>query len=193
MKYCGNCGTSINEGELFCRMCGNKVAITSIDSSDSIQQSGQNVDVNIPTQNNISLDEELMTSYIGRSINDFKSNFSIFFFLFGIFYSLYRKMWLLSITIIAANLVINQFLSSISYIISLAMNIFISINFNKWYLKHVEEQVEKIKLNNRGKSKEELMMICKSKGGTSLLIVCLFAIPSILYYILLLIIFFAIA
>ena len=78
-------------------------------------------------------------------------------------------MWLLGFIWFAISMVANMFLTSISGIITLAANIIISIKFKKLYLKHVEEQVKKIESENPGKTKEQLMMICSQKGGTTLI------------------------
>ena len=78
-------------------------------------------------------------------------------------------MWLLGFIWLAVSMVANMFLESIASVITLAANIIISTQFKKFYLKHVEEQVEKIKAENQGKTKEQLMMLCSQKGGTTLI------------------------
>jgi hypothetical protein len=65
-------------------------------------------------------------------------------------------------------MIVTMFLSSLSGIISVAANVVISTQFKKWYLKHVEEEVDKIKRENPTTSHEQLMTICAKKGGTTI-------------------------
>lgn len=96
-------------------------------------------------------------------------------------------MWLLGLIWLTISLVANIFLSSIAPYIALITNIIISIKFKEYYLKHVEEQVNKIKTKNPNKTKEQLMIICSQKGGTTVVPV----IIAIITYIITIIIAFA--
>lgn len=78
-------------------------------------------------------------------------------------------MWMLGIIWFLASMIISMFLSSLSSVLTLAANIFISTQFKKWYIKHVEEKVEKIKAENPNASQEQLLMICTQKGGTTII------------------------
>ena len=196
MNNCPNCGSNVKQGEAFCRMCGTKIPVPQTNiyantqqplpvnnqganyqqpiinpSSQGFQQPQTNGHINngMP-QNNYINNDDLIDSYIGKNANSLKNgSFSANTFFFGFLYVLYRKMWLLGFIWFAISMVANMFLTSISGIITLAANIIISIKFKKLYLKHVEEQVKKIESENPGKTKEQLMMICSQKGGTTLI------------------------
>ena len=60
---------------------------------------------------------------------------------------------------LAISITANIFLKSISGAIAVITNIIASTQFKKYYLKHVEEQVDKIKSENPDKTKEQLMMM----------------------------------
>lgn len=196
MNNCPNCGSNVNQGEAFCRVCGTKMPLPQNNFSNSTQQSQQmNVQNtnyqqqsvnpalqgvqqlqnnvyqnNAMLQNNMFNDDDLIDSYIGKNANKLKNgSFSVNTFFFGFLYVLYRKMWLLGFIWLAVSMVANMFLESIASVIVIAANIIISTQFKKLYLKHVKEQVDKIKAENSGKTKEQLMMICSQKGGTTLL------------------------
>lgn len=203
MNNCPNCGSQVNQGEAFCRVCGTKLpSPQNIANNMQYQQfTNQNFNmVNQPTnnqninsqqlntisnlQNNIIYnndtdDEDLIDSYIKKNVNKLKNGgFSANTFFFGFLYMLYRKMWLLGFIWFAISIITNTFLPSIANIVTLIANIVISIKFKKIYLNHVKEQVNKIKSENSEKTKEQLMMICHKKGGTTIVPV----IIAILFY-----------
>lgn len=218
MNNCPNCGSNVNLGEAFCRVCGTKMPVPQNNLSNNTQQPQQvnnvntgfqqsqqmnNQNVNFQQQNmnstlqgfqqpqnngyvnngmpqnNYINNEDLIDSYIGKNADKLKNGgFSVNTFFFGSLYVLYRKMWLLGFIWLAVNMIANMFLESIASVITIAANIIISMQFKKFYLKHVEEQVDKIKAENPGKTKEQLMMICSQKGGTTLVPV----IIAIIFY-----------
>ena len=104
--------------------------------------------------------------------------------LFGPIYILYRKMWLLGLISAGIIILANIFLKSYSLIVLLVISIILSFKFKDLYLNYVKEKVNKIKRENTDKSKEELMIICSKKGGTSLLpVIALIIIYGISLYI----------
>ena len=109
--------------------------------------------------------------------------FSVCTFFFGIPYVLYRKMWLLGLLWYVINLIVSLFLPSFEGLITFVIGIIVSIQFKSWYMIHAKEKVEKIKRENPGKSQEQLLAICKKKGGPSKIVTALI----ILYFVLLLI------
>ncbi len=68
-------------------------------------------------------------------------------------------------------------LATISAVTNIALDIIVSFNFNKWYLKDAEKRVQKIKSDNPSLSENDLVALCSKKGkpsiGTS--IICLLA------------------
>lgn len=152
MKYCLKCGSSVKVNENFCGKCG-----TALYNNQTIQN------------NNIN-DDELIDAYIGPNATKLKNGtFSANTFFFGIFYILYRKMWIMGILLFVVNQIVEFCLPSFSFVISLTLNIIISIEFKKIYLKHVIDEVNKIKQENPNISQEQLLQICKKKGGISIL------------------------
>lgn len=138
-------------------------------------------------------DSYLIDSYISKNVDKFKDdNVSFHVFLFGVPYLFYRKMWLLGFIILIIENIINITPYAIVYpYFHFLMQVVISIEFKKIYLKHVKKQVNKIKEKNLDKSMEELTNICKEKGGTSIISVVVLGIilfivklaPLFLYYI----------
>lgn len=89
--------------------------------------------------------------------------------LFGNIYAFYRKMWLLGFVWLISGSIIGAIFGKLAFIVNLVINIIISVNFKKLYLKHVNKQIDKIKLENQDKTKEQIMVICGKKGGTSMI------------------------
>lgn len=116
------------------------------------------------------IEETLLNAYIGVNVEKIKDgSFSWSAFLFGIEYTLYRKMWLLSIIWFVGLIIIAMFLPSFSNIISFIINFVIALQFKDWYINHAVEKIKKIKLDNPNASEEELIKICRKKGGTSII------------------------
>lgn len=44
----------------------------------------------------------------------------------------------------------------------------LGINFNKWYIIYAKRHIEKIKTNNPNTNENELVNICRQKGGTNI-------------------------
>lgn len=177
MKNCPNCGSEVNFGESFCKMCGTRVTLL---QNDNQQKNNQNINysdknsnltvTDIEEENSFYSDNELIDAYIGKNAFQIKKGgFSLCTYLFGLFYVFYRKMWLLGFSWIAINLITNTFLTSIADVIMLVVNIIIAFQFKKIYLKKVSESVNEIKEQNPGKSKEQLISLCKKKGGTTII------------------------
>ncbi len=136
-------------------------------------------------QNNYVNDIDLIDAYIGNNADKLKNGgFSINTFLFGVLYVLYRKMWLLGFVWLAINIIVSMFLPSISTYVTWGANIIISLQFKKLYLNHVSEEVNKIKIENPGKTNEQLMLLCSQKGGTTLIpVVIVGIIYGIMFFI----------
>ena len=197
MNNCPNCGEKVNQVEFFCRTCGSKLNFNVQNTSALNNQSNnfqnmnnmnnQNINGiqnnNLQNMNNqnfnntINDDDYLIDSYIGKNADKLKDGkFCVNTFLFGFVYALYRKMWLLGFSWLAAAYILNIFLSSFSSFIMIVFGIVISIEFKKLYLKNVREQVNKIKENNKDKSLQELANICRKKGGTTVVPVIIFVV-----------------
>ena len=192
---CGNCGSNVNPGDMFCQNCG-----AGINNSSS-------------NQNPVISDEVLVDAYIGKNIEEIrKGNFSWCTFFFDVFYAFYRKMWLFGILYLLSYLVwaflivilivllvkqINEITFIQNYVkyysiiyggitlTSLALRLIFSFKFKKVYLKHATKKVEQIKVRNMGKTNEEIKKECSKKGGTSIFGIFLAILLPIILYLLL--------
>ncbi len=185
MNNCPNCGSKINQGDIFCKVCGSKLPQ---EENNQFNNGQTNLNFNNNQQSTVinqvnNTDDGLVRAYIGKNADKLlKGNFSFCVFLFGAIYVLYRKMWLLGIIWIVINVISMMFLPTYSWIISFVINIFLMFQFKKIYIKHVHEEVAKIESENPGKSREELGSICSKKGGTTLIPIFL----VILFYVVIL-------
>lgn len=175
--YCNKCGKKLKEDANFCNNCGSPVDNKADNKYDYDKISSS---VN---------DEDLIKAYVGNNYNTIKNTkFSIPTFFLGTYYFLYRKMWLyvilaIIISIASTIIAIVTDLWYISFATSLYM-IFMSIKFSEIYLHTVRKRVENIKMNNQDKTGKELLDICKSKGGVSVLavvITTIFILPIVLF------------
>lgn len=201
---CPKCGSNVNQGEMFCRVCGAKIVSQSVQlnqmgqtpvTNQQVYTQNQNISQQQPIMNNnvgygktnyssYSNDEALINAYIGKNADKLKNGgFSVNTFFFGNIYILYRKMWMLGIIWFLISIIISMFLSSLSSILTLVGNIYISTQFKKWYLKYVEEKVAKIKAENPNASHEQLLMICTRKGGTTIIPIIIFLVLFITIFV----------
>lgn len=176
MNNCPNCGSEINSGENFCRKCGTKISVTQNNIEDNTQQVNNQEIITtnqtaVQPQNNMNDNDDLINSYIGKNADKLKKGgFSPNTFFFGVIYVFYRKMWLLGLIWLAIISVLSLLLPPLyADIILIIFGIAISVKFKKFYLKHVEKKVNKIKLANPEQPKEQLIKICSKKGGTTII------------------------
>ena len=66
-------------------------------------------------------------------------------------------------------------------IVSFFIGIICSIFFKKWYFQKVKERITKIKAENSSLSKEQLLIICKQRGGVVIWPVIVFIICTLIY------------
>ena len=184
MDKCPKCGADLKQGDSFCRMCG----VSLLNSSDFYDQNGQNntsdsnVHDSFQTYSNLDPDDDLINAYIGKNADKLKQGgFSIYTFLFGAIYALYRKMWVVGFSWLFGGILINLFLPGLGSIASIGAIIWISIEFNKWYLNDVKENVSSIKKMYSNMSREQLIEICRKKGGTTIVPVIIISILFFLF------------
>lgn len=145
---------------------------------------------NLSNYNHVN-DEKLINTYIGKNADKLKKGFSLNTLIFGFFYILYRKMWLLGFVWIFISFVISFVVELLSLsavvtlVLELIVNLIMAFIFKKAYLKKVIEKVEQIKVRNIGKSNEELIRLCAKKGGTTIIgvavsIVILYVVPFLI-------------
>lgn len=149
---CPKCGNFVNAGEKFCGKCG------------CAMEPG-NQPASVETGN----DEELLRAYVGKNYDKIvKSPISICSLLFGLFYVLYRKMWLLGVMWFLLMFVANLFLPNFASLIVVVLNIAVAVMFHNLYLSNAKDEVRKIKQTSPGITPEVLKEACAKKGGTSM-------------------------
>jgi membrane protein len=113
-----------------------------------------------------SLDEKLLNIYIGNNYEKIiKEKFSIPALFLQYFYVFYRKVYILGIIY---TILITITPSSLVYI-WIIVGIFLGVFFNKLYISYAKNRINKIKEENKNLSENELLNLCKQKGGTSIL------------------------
>lgn len=136
-------------------------------------------------------DDKYVKAYIGQNYQNIKKmKFSFPALIFGPWYLLYRKVWGYAIAIIIISIAA-QFLlpSDLKDFVNIIMNIFLACKFQSIYMKQAEDKVEQIKQQNLDKTTNELLDICRKKGGTStkapaiIIISALILIPIIAMYV----------
>ncbi len=173
--YCNKCGAELKKGDSFCGYCGNKIG-------DTIENEPK-VDNNVAEEskvNNTFEDEELINAFMGPKADKFKGNdFSFLTLFFRGLYLLYRKMYLYGLLWIFALPIVAAIIPIIGGILPLAAAIVMGIYFNKIYLDFVKKKVAEIKNIYKGKTREELIEICKTKGGTTWVPVIIYIVITV--------------
>ena len=193
---CPKCNSNIPDKSTYCVRCGS-----------TFNEKGEII--NDPDEEKISFDE-LLKIYVGKKYDKFEDNmFSIWQFLFGPFYSFYRKHYsygfLCIIVYVSSGYLFNKFLSSIDLsfytdlinnkmIVSklplilqltliIAISYLLSRNYNKTYLKYAGTKVKSIMFSKKNYSAETQKKKCIRKGRTSILSIFLgYAIAFIIAY-----------
>ena len=136
-------------------------------------------------------DDKYVKAYIGQNYQSIKRmKFSFPALIFGPWYLLYRKVWGYAIAIIIISIAAQFLLTSdLKDFVNIIMNIFVACKFQSIYMKQAEDKVEQIKQQNLDKTTNELLDICRKKGGTStkapaiIIISALILIPIIAMYV----------
>ncbi|MBQ3511002.1 MAG: zinc ribbon domain-containing protein [Bacilli bacterium] len=136
-------------------------------------------------------DDKYVKAYIGQNYQSIKKmKFSFPSLIFGPWYLLYRKVWGYAIGIFIISIAAAILLSSdIADIINTFINVFLAFKFQSIYMKQAEENVEQIKQQNLDKTTNELLDICRKKGGTSskapaiIILIAVILIPIIAMYV----------
>lgn len=121
-------------------------------------------------QPNDSGGDKFVKAYIGRNYNQINNmKFSIPALIFGPLYLLYRKVWGYAFGAILISIAASLLLDSgYADIVNLIIHVFFAFKFKEIYLRQAEDKVENIEQQSLDKSTEELLNICRKKGGTSI-------------------------
>lgn len=216
-KFCRSCGTTLTEencqygdnisnSKYDSTSChgkqydySNTYSHTKKDSDTKYTQSYEYDDKYIIDQSKYSYamttdsggDDKYVKAYIGQNYQSIKKmKFSFPALIFGPWYLLYRKVWGYAIAIIIISIAAQFLLTSdLKDFVNIIMNIFVACKFQSIYMKQAEDKVEQIKQQNLDKTTNELLDICRKKGGTStkapaiIIISALILIPIIAMYV----------
>ena len=157
---CPYCMHETDLGKPYCMNCGSHLAKQNVNN-----YTGQNYNFN---QNKNSFDIELQNSYMGPKANNFRKDvFNVGAFFFGVFYLIYRKMYVFAIGITLISTLFVIYFPELSEIFDI-FSFVLAFGVNKLYLKHVENKVNRIKSRSSTTSPSELLEICRKKGGTNI-------------------------
>ena len=146
---CPNCKAELDDNSKYCDYCG-KIIEENINKSvikDEITN------------------EECRKYFIGNNYNHFNNKFNIYAFILGSTYIFYRKQYIFGtifILITTTSIIFNPYIVIIFHLL-------LGITFNQQYNISINKKINKIKMNNHNKSKEEILTICNEKGNTSFL------------------------
>lgn len=154
---CPKCNALIADDINFCNYCGENL---------HKENTTNNVVNNQPTT---TVDEDYLKAYIGNNYDTISNkSFNIFAFLFAQYYCLYRKQYKLFGILILVSIV-SIFFGGLSVFVDIGVKIYFGIKFNELYLKEAEKDIKLIEATNQNKTKEEIIELCKKKGGTTML------------------------
>lgn len=150
------------------------------------EKSQANFQTNNLLNNTNSLDEKLLIAFIGNNYQQLiQKKFSIPAFFLSWIYTLYRKVYIPSLIGMLLIIILNFVPAPIYSILVLVIAFVLGFNFNKFYINYAKKQINKIKINNPNANEEELINICRKKGGTNiwiaLAIYAVFAIVNNLF------------
>lgn len=163
--FCPKCNKEVNNGKLFCNVCGSRLV-----EKDAEITNNEIIDVSNGTTQIIDV-PSMVKSYVGDSYDKIRAtNFSIWYFLFGVFYAIYRKMYLFGSIYLVSYIALAYTIPKLGYILSVVINIVISLIFNNMYLLSIEKRVKRIREKNQGLNRSELLKLCKNLGGVNYLL-----------------------
>lgn len=123
---------------------------------------------NQPQMNQNDGETILIENFIGKKAKKIMSSgFSFPAFFFAPIYLIYRKMYLYGFGLWIFQTLLSVFLPKISQYLIIVIGIFVAIKFRDLYLKHVKEEISKIKMANPGANFDGLVALVRSKGGVN--------------------------
>lgn len=156
---CPNCNSLIADDINFCNYCGENLHKENTTNNTVVN--------NTQTTTTLNVKEEYLNAYIGKNYDTIKQKgFNVFAFFLTHYYLLYRKQskyfWML-----VGISFFTLFFGGIGSIVSFIIPIFAGIKFNEMYIQEAEKDIQQIVNTNKGKTDEEIIELCKQKGGTS--------------------------
>ncbi len=166
---CNNCGAEINEKDSTCKVCGSTI---------SKEENGPQILLNSKASDEgINEDSLLLDIFIGHNKEALKKgDFSVWAFLFGPLYMMYRKMIILTLSYLILYYVLYLYLDEALFIVMFIFHVFLGISFKKIYIKRASDKVVNIRSKNINKTRDQIIDKCKKKGGTSILYIGIFFI-----------------
>lgn len=213
---CLKCGNELKDNEIMCSNCGyNRYAAEQNDNQFATVNLGvynqnpvnqQEVDRRLQNQKEF---DELVEIYIGPMYYNFrKGGFSIWAFLLGPIYFLYRKLYAVAGILYVMSLGISSFFTYttqgrfnnlnvqnikslvtikglktyiiIYLLVFLIFRMLLGLTFKKFYFNEIVERIGKIKQDNPDLGFNQLAQLVKQKGGTNIILPLLFIIIPII-------------
>ena len=185
MQYCPKCGAPLKTDKEYCIRCG------SLLTKEALSGEKTNFDAEYIKREKIDFDS-LLKLYVGKKYELIDAqNFSVWNFIFPVFYSFYRRyysmavitMIVFAITNTITALLTPTIVKALPYgldksIISPFLIIFFSVflvsyllskNYNKKYLLYASGKVKKIMYSDNNKDAETIRRKCKKRGNPSIL------------------------
>lgn len=147
---CPKCAQTINKTSKFCSKCGIELAESPKDNENT------KYDLN-----------ELTDIFIGENKEKIKKGgFSIPALLLGSVYYYYRKMYFEATFILLLKILIALFAGPRIFAFNICLNLYMGFTFNRHYLKHTRETIDKLIMLFK-ENKDILLMQVYQKGSTT--------------------------
>lgn len=173
-NFCTNCGENLNNNHNnqynYSYNYSNKTDPNYNMNTNHLDQYNYSNNYSYNNYYTNSSDDIYLKAYVGENYEKIKNTrFSLPTFFLGAYYLLYRKLWLCGILYIIINFFATIYIDTdYGVIISLALNLFFSFKFASLYLAKANNSIDKIKQQSLDKTNQEILALCRKKGGTSI-------------------------
>lgn len=189
-KFCTNCGENLNNNHNnqynYSYNYSNKTDPNYNMNTNHLDQYNYSNNYSYNNYYTNSSDDVYLKAYVGENYEKIKNTrFSLPTFFLGGYYLLYRKLWLYAILYIIINFFATIYIDTdYGVMISLALNLFFSFKFASLYLAKAGNDIDKIKQQSLDKTNQEILALCRKKGGTNLVVpIILIVIITIISFI----------
>lgn len=175
--YCLRCGTKVNDNVEYCPHCGSNIkeelARYDYKPTENLQKKTTvNLEPSHEEQFQYSIkysfgnEEELIKEYVGKNYDKIKNTkFSCPTFFFGPIYFLYRKLYAYAFIWILAIMIFGLLFPGLFLLTSIV----IASTFPIIYLKTVKRKVLEIQTFNKNLPKDDIINLCRKKGGVNII------------------------
>lgn len=176
--YCLRCGTKVDDKIEYCPHCGANIKeeLARYDykpKENTPQKPVINLEPSHEEQFQYSIkysfgnEEKLVREYVGKNYDKIKNNnFSWPTFFLGPIYFFYRKLYSYAFIWILVMIMFGFLNPVFAFLIQIGF----SISFSKMYLEKAKRKVLEIQRFNKNLSKEDIINLCRKKGGVNIII-----------------------